>query len=247
MVLALFRQPRRALVFVAFPVAYFAVAGSLRNLYFRYVIPLVPFVCVAAAYLVSETAIWLAKHAPATQRRMVTTMTTAALAILVIVPSAASLWRFDRIVSRTDSRVMVAEWLEQHAAPGSSVLQSGSRYGLAQFPRRLRYVEWVWDGTTGIFRVAGQPATGEPDWIVVQDSPLPSTTQDVVKTLLSRDYDLAMTIEALSLNEGLVYDRMDMFYVPFDGLEWVNHPGPNFAIYARRSAPSHADAADARR
>lgn len=229
------RTPGTALLLLAFPVAYYGVAGSLRNLFFRYTIPMVPFLCLTAAYGVSRLASWLSERGWLARRSgPASAVLATVLAAGVVAPSALSVWRFDRIVSRTDSRVQVAQWFEAHVAPGSSVLQSGSRYGLAQFPRRLEYREWAWDGGSGTFRIAGRPATGQPDWIVVQDSPLPSSTQELVTQLLAGDYVLVTTFRALSLRDDLVYDRMDMFYVPFSGLEWVTRPGPNFAVYARR-------------
>jgi 4-amino-4-deoxy-L-arabinose transferase-like glycosyltransferase len=241
-VLMAVRTPALAALLLAFPVAYYSVAGGLRNLFFRYTIPLVPFVCLAAAYLVWQAGLWTGSLVPAGRRRFIAaTATTVLLACAVIVPSAMSVWRFDRIVSRADNRVVVADWFAEHVPPGSSVLQSGSRYGLAQFDHRLRYKEWVWDGDGGIFRVGRRPATGEPDWIVVQDSPLPSTTQELVTQLLPRDYVLVARFPAVALGDELVYDRQDMFFVPFSGLERVSRPGPNFDVYARRDVGANAD------
>ena len=40
------RQPTTAALLFAFPAAYFAVAGSFGNLFFRYMIPIVPFLVV---------------------------------------------------------------------------------------------------------------------------------------------------------------------------------------------------------
>ena len=53
--LMLLAVERRAAVVVllSFPIAYYLVAGSIRNLFFRYAIPLVPFLCLAAARLVT--------------------------------------------------------------------------------------------------------------------------------------------------------------------------------------------------
>jgi 4-amino-4-deoxy-L-arabinose transferase-like glycosyltransferase len=242
------RRPRLAVLLLSFPVAYYAVAGGLRNLFFRYTIPLVPFLCLTAAYVVWQAGSWLGARARSSphQARLTGTV-TAALAVVVIAPSAVSVWRFDRIISRQDNRVVVARWFEEHVPPGSSVLQSGSRYGLAQFPRSMSYKEWVWDGGSGIFRVGRRPATGEPDYIVVQDSPLPSATQELVKHLLSRDYVTVAGFDAVALEEPLVYDRQDMFYVPFSGLEHVTRPGPNFRIYARRSVAFNVDTASGQR
>ena len=75
----------------------------------------------------------------------------------------------------------------------------------------------------------------------LQDSPLPSTTQPAVTQLLAKDYVLVTTFKALTLTDDLVYDRQDMFYMPFAGLRHVTRPGPNFALYARRDAAFNAD------
>ena len=236
------RAPGVAVLLLAFPVAYYSVAGSFGKLFFRYTIPIVPFLCLTAGYLVWQAGVLAGSLWPGARRaRVATTISVSLLTVLVIGPSAINLWRFDRIVDRTDNRVVVSEWFEQHVPPGSSLLQSGSRYGLAQFSRHLGYKEWVWDGGSGIFRVGGRPASGEPEWIVLQDSPLPSTTQTLVTQLLAKDYVLVTTFKALTLTDDLVYDREDMFYMPFAGLQHVTRPGPNFALYARRDAASNAD------
>jgi len=235
------RAPGVAVILLAFPVAYYSVAGGLRNLFFRYTIPIVPFLCLTAGYLVWQAGGLAGSLWPGARRARAMTIAMSLLTTVVIGPSAINLWRFDRIVNRTDNRVIVSEWFEQHVPPGSSVLQSGSRYGLAQFSHHLRYKEWVWDGGAGIFRVGGRPASGEPEWIVLQDSPLPSTTQPPVTQLLAKDYVLVTTFKALTLTDDLVYDRQDMFYMPFAGLQHVTRPGPNFALYARRDAAINAD------
>ena len=41
--------------------------------------------------------------------------------------------------------------------------------------------------------------------------------------------------------DDLVYDRQDMFYVPFAGLQHVSRPGPNFEVYARRDVALNAE------
>lgn len=235
------RTPGVAALLLGFPVAYYSVAGSLRNLFFRYTIPIVPFLCLTAAYIVWEAAVWLGtRRSVPLWPRVVTPAALVVLSAIVIGPSALNLWRFDRIISRTDNRVLVAEWFEQHVPAGSSVLQSGSRYGLAQFHRRLGYTEWVWNNRRRRFDVNDRPAEGRPDWIVVQESPLPSATQDQVTELLAGDYVLVNTLKAVSLKGSRIYDRQDMFYVPFSGLQYVTRPGPNFTLYARRDVAFHA-------
>lgn len=220
-------EPLMGLLVFSFPIAYYVAAGSIRNLYFRYAIPMVPFLCVAAARVVTGTSAlssrgqgWIA----------------GSLALGLVLPSAVSVWQFNRIVSQTDNRVMVARWFADHVPPGSSVLQTGSRYGHVQFDPKLGYKQWTWDGRRRLFLMNGQPAGGRPDWILVQESPLPSETQAVVKEFLREDYVFAWPFKALAPGNGLVFDRQDAFFVPFAGFDRVSRPGPNFTLFRRAAA-----------
>jgi 4-amino-4-deoxy-L-arabinose transferase-like glycosyltransferase len=226
------RQPRIAVLLLSFPITYFVVAGSFRNLFFRYMIPVVPFLVVTAAWLVVTTV-----------RRLSPSPVALALAAAVLaIPSALSTWRFDRIVSARDNRVLVADWFAEHVRPGDSVLQSGSIYGYAQLDTRI-WVPWTWNRNRRIFMVRNQPAEGRPDWILVQDSPLPSMTQDIVKDFLREDYEFAWQFTAFSPAKGRVYDLQDAFFVPFAGFDGVQRPGPNFTLYKRSTGAFRKDEA----
>ncbi len=235
----LWTEPRRAALLLAFPVAYYVVAGSIRNLFFRYTMPIVPFLCITAAFLVCAivTALVDRMAAGRPRRDAILNGALAALSIAIVIPSAVSIWQLDRVLAATDNRVVVARWFAQNVPPGSSVLQSGSRYGLVQFDRHLGYREWRWDGPRRIFLVDGERPSGRPDWILLQESPLPSTTQPIVNEMLKERYVLVSRFPALSIDEGLVYDRQDAFFVPFKGFNRVERPGPNFSVFRRE--PGH--------
>jgi 4-amino-4-deoxy-L-arabinose transferase-like glycosyltransferase len=219
------RDPRRAAVLFAFPLVYFAVAGSFRNLFFRYMIPVVPFLVVAAAWLVTA----------AVRRVTQSGLALAVAAALVVLPSAMSVVEFDRIASAADNRVLVAEWFARHVRPGDSVLQSGSIYGYAQLDNRV-WTVWTWDRFRKAFIVQNRRAVGRPDWILLQESPLPSMTQDVVTEFLNEDYQFVREFAAYVPRNGRVYDIQDAFFIPFTGFSGVERPGPNFTLYRRSSA-----------
>ena len=105
--------------------------------------------------------------------------------------------QFDRIASATDNRVIVADWFARHVPPGDSVLQSGSIYGYAQIDNRV-WTVWTWDRYRKAFIVQDRRAQGRPDWILLQESPLPSMTQDVVTAFLKEDYHVAGQFTAYS-------------------------------------------------
>ncbi len=164
-------------------------------------IPVVPFLCVTAAYLVC----WGVSEAVArlqTRREpsaFVPAIATALVALAIVWTGAARTLAFDRIMAKTDSRVLVADWFEKNVPPGSTVVQSGSVYGRARFPGALGYREWRWDGGRRVFLLGNKrlSAKDAPEWIVMQDSPLPSGNQEILTDLVKDRYELVSAIPGL--------------------------------------------------
>ena len=237
------RDRRPGVLLLSFPIAYYGVAGSVRNLFFRYAIPLLPFLCIAAARLITWTAPTFGNYIALRFNRpqlasSLTRFAVAAVAAVIILPSAISTVRFDRILSQTDNRVIVARWFDQNVPAGSSVLISGSFYGYVQLTRDMNYEAWVWDRTRQIFvtDLDRRPVVGRPGWILVQESPLPSETQPLVLDLLNQDYVFVKHFPAFSPAEPHVFDQQDAFFAPFAGFRGVERPGPNYSLYKRIGA-----------
>jgi 4-amino-4-deoxy-L-arabinose transferase-like glycosyltransferase len=222
------RDWRRALLLFSFPVTYYLVAGLTRQLFVRYVLLVVPFLCLGGAVTVVAIA---NRFVSGPRWRAVL---TAVLALAVVGPPAGRVIAFDRVAAEKDNRVIAAEWIGQHAEPGASVLVSGSPYGAPQFDGR--FTVWSWNRPARTFFVHGVPASGRPDWILLQESPVPSSTQTVVGNFLANGYDLVTTLRAYdpAVRENY-YDPQDSFYLPFSGFERVRRPGPNFAVYKSTS------------
>lgn len=223
------RAWRPALLLLSFPIAYFVAIGFSRNVFFRYALPIVPFACVTAGLVIVAVSRLVLRRWPPGQMPA-----AVALTLLVAAPSATSVWSFNRIMSRTDNRVLVQQFVEANAPAGSSILQSGSMYGHAQFRRELGYARWVWDKGRKAFVVGDRRAEGRPDWILLQDSPLPSTTQPIVTELLREGYVEVRRFRALDLQGAWnLYDIQDAFFVPYAGFSGVQRPGPNFTLFRR--------------
>lgn len=230
-------QTGLALVFLTFPVIYFCVIGSVRNLFFRYAIPIVPFLCLLGAWAVVEVVRTIVRSRGAVAFRD-QTIGACVLALLVILPSALSVVHFDTLAARTDNRVVVARWFDERVPAGASIAQSGSGYGYVQFTRG-RFNPWVWDGRQRIFMTESRqtgalvrhPAVGHPNYILLQESPLPNMTQDQITTWLTEDYQPVSTFTALKRHEAGLYDMQDAFFIPFADFSGVTRPGPNFTLY----------------
>jgi 4-amino-4-deoxy-L-arabinose transferase-like glycosyltransferase len=231
------REWRIGALLLAFPIAYYVVAGFSRNQFFRYVIPVVPFLCLTAARLVFLAADGLGRlqgFGRGRSNEVLPAVAGAVLTIAIAMPSAVSVWQFDRIMARTDNRVVIADWFARNVPPGQSILQSGSFYGHVQFAPEPEYTHWVWDRFRQRFMVNGQDPEGRPDWILIQESPLPSSTQDVVTEFLREGYVFAWQFQAMPLRgQNRIFDQEDAFFVPFAGFDGVRRPGPNFTLYRR--------------
>ncbi len=228
------RSWRAAIVF-AFPIVYYIVAGRGETVFARYMIPMVPFVCAAAGVLIALAV----RAVPRSTAHDATTLIVAASLALAV--GSVSFWksvRLDRLMARTDSRVLAAEWLLQQGSAGEAVYISGSHYGRPDLfvrgkPGPLTVV--TFDPQAQVFRDPDGSEVPSPQWIVVQQSPLIqySHVPDAITHRL-RDYDLRHSVRAVNMNQPHVYDQQDAWFVPLAGFDGVARPGPNLSIYRRR-------------
>jgi 4-amino-4-deoxy-L-arabinose transferase-like glycosyltransferase len=222
------RRPGAALVLGSFPVAYYIVAGAGYNVFVRYMLPVVPFVCIFAGYFVASAASGIASVL-----RLRPALVAAVLGLAVAVPPARDVVQFDRLLTREDSRITTGRWLMENVPAGASMFISGNRYGHPAMDF-LRYRQFGYDYRGNTFTADRRPTTELPQWLVIQRSPLPySHVPDGVEELIGKGYQLAHVIRAYSPEARNFYDVQDGFYLPFGSFEGVERPGPNVMIYRR--------------
>jgi 4-amino-4-deoxy-L-arabinose transferase-like glycosyltransferase len=255
------RHPQHAFIVTAFGVAYYAVIGSGYTVFFRYVMPLLPVVCLFAAVATKHAADLLesafktypaaaafnrksnagaslpAKAGSHTHRDpssgTVRRLIQGALIVLVAGPPALTSARIDLVLARTDTRVIAAEWLGPQLRPEHTLHDAGGDYTRLDL-RDRRYHEWRFDPKTRSF---GHPEGLTPDWIVIPDSPIRHYVwvDPRLRRLVADRYDLVYTVNGTTtLPAGGMYDQQDAFFVPFSGFEEVERPGPTIEIYRRR-------------
>ena len=94
------RQPGAALVLGSFPVAYYLVAGAGYNVFVRYMMPVVPFLCIFAGYFVATAA-----NAMSRPMRLRPAWVAAIVGLAVAAPTARHVVQFDRLLTQEDSRI----------------------------------------------------------------------------------------------------------------------------------------------
>jgi len=217
----------------SFPALYYAVSGSSRVVFARYMVPLVPFLCLSAAVFARAVNEALFGRLPGRARGL----TLIAACALIVLPSVARVIAFDRLLARPDSRLVAAAWLSPRISEETSVYQTGSRYGRLQLGRALPL--WSFDEDSRAFAVDAVPTEAFPDWIVVQRSPIRYYSQIPLglEDILRACYGLSGTVLAMTRSEGRVYDQQDAFFLPLDDFSGIRRPGPDFYLYQRRGTP----------
>jgi 4-amino-4-deoxy-L-arabinose transferase-like glycosyltransferase len=222
------RYPLAGSVLLTFAAAFYCSIGSGRTVFFRYVLPLLPVLCVTAAVFIVEASAWIAAR-----RRVSTAAATIGLGLLIAAPSLAnSLW-FDIVLSRTDSRVLAARWLVPRLRSAETIYDNGGLYAeLNLTPARVH--RWEYDVPSAGFVNAGDKA---PDWLILHESPLNPYARTPVQLLeLARTrYDLVFSVVATpTRSRSAVYDRQDAFFMPISDFHSIERPGPTIRIYRRQ-------------
>lgn len=228
LVLLALRYRKHAFVLLSFFFALYLSLGNGQTVFFRYVLPLVPLMCLAAAIAIDQAATWLS-----TRTSLSRAAALAALLLVTVVPGLInSIW-FDLLLARTDSRVIAGRWLEERLQPADTLYDGGGIF-VELLLRRSDLHQEYFDEFSRSF---GHPEGKSPDWLVLYESPvsLYAKTMPVLQDLAQREYVLVQTVNATGARAGsAVYDRQDAFFMPLSGFWTVERPGPTIRIYKRK-------------
>jgi len=205
-----------------FALVWYAVIGSSPVHHVRYLTPLVPVLALLVAVLLGR----LAAAAGARRAPLVLALATAAL---VWEPLGASI-AHDRILSRTDTRVLATRWLGDHARQGDTVAVLGTNiwpYGMPIMPPGVQAEKLGPEART----------LGGAAWVLTHDHPLEFSHVD--------PQQLAAFLPALHLEAEFSpfaddraagwFERADAYYAPFHDFAGVVRPGPVVRIYSVRA------------
>jgi Dolichyl-phosphate-mannose-protein mannosyltransferase len=226
MLLLLWRDVRKGVLVALFPAAYYGLMGSGHTVFTRHMIPVVPFLCLAAGYFLAESASWLAAliGRPAWRAAL-----TAAAVALVLWPSARSVVMFDSLLARDDSRLIVRRWIEQRFPAGTTIAQIAPDGGVVFWHDAS---EVAYTTTVDLSHTGARPAV-----VIVQSSPLqpPLDNMGEVEAALKAEYSLAFVQHVVTADPANVYDLQDEFYLPLTGFRHIGRPGPNLDVYVLTS------------
>jgi hypothetical protein len=222
---------RDAVVLCTFPLLFFLVVGRGHSVFLRYIVPVVPFLCITGAFALVWTVRRFASAATAPK-------IIALAAVAMAIPSLARAIAFDHLISQTDTRVLAQEWIANHVQPDEQV---------GQIPPVLIYPDFgvakpanlvTFDINQKAF-ISGTGGKIAPAWIVVPTSPLQVYTvaPEELTTVVTAEYTREITIPATRGPEPAEwFDQQDLFFMPFSTFSMRERPGPEIQIYRRQSS-----------
>ena len=223
------RSWRKAILLCSFPLLYFFVVGRGYTVFVRYITPVVPFLCLAAAIFVVELTRRIV--APARLPGAV-----AAIAVLIVWPSLVRDWRFDRLMGQTDTRVLATDWVNAHVKPGEWLYQAPAAFLYPDFGAPKPANLAAFDSARGAF-VDPAGAVVQPAWIAIAESPLTSYTAlpGGLRDAVAGNY---MPAEAFApsrdIEPGSWFDQQDLFFAPYVDFSLRERPGPAIQILQRK-------------
>jgi dolichyl-phosphate-mannose-protein mannosyltransferase len=225
------RHARAALAAGAFAAVFYAVFAGGRTVFFRYVLPLTPIICLSAAVAVSAVSASLARRA-----RLSPVVVAGLLAVAIGVPALVRSIRLDTLLARTDTRVLAGRWLAARVTPEDSLYDAGGIFAQA-YAGGVRAHRWsaeTFDAGSSSFRGADGRL---PDWLVLPQSPLEMYTAvpSALRRMADERYELVGRVDATRepADEG-IYDPQDAFFLPIARFGAILRPGPTLLIYRRR-------------
>ncbi|HEV7732149.1 MAG TPA: glycosyltransferase family 39 protein [Candidatus Binatia bacterium] len=217
-----FRRPRVPVLVLAaaFSLFYYFVIGVSQIHLARYLTPIVPLLLLLVAWVLVRLADALPHglRAPA----------LVVLALAVTAEPLSNAVAYDRIASRTDTRVLATQWMTEHLPPDAVVAQLGTIvFALAdpELPPGVRSVRPA---------LADRSLDGKGvTHVVTHEHSLPFSKlipaqMDAIRPHLR----LLATFTPYRDAPGGQFEHEDAYYVPFWDFGAIERPGPLVNIYA---------------
>ncbi|MEK7485795.1 MAG: glycosyltransferase family 39 protein [Planctomycetota bacterium] len=227
---------RKAFVFYLFPCCVYLSAGKGYTVFIRYMIPLLPALCLSAGIATVALSNCFQLRFP----RLLPI-----LACLFLSPSITQVILLDKILSQPDNRVICADWIDQNIPESQSIYQPNffisqkNQFSRSSFKQnyvnvnihaQVQNLPTPWEDSLRVRQIL-------PDYILMQQSPVlqSNSCPEWVTLFLKKQYRLIRSFEVVDIkNSELWYDQQDAFYLPLLGLSQITRSGPNFYLYQKK-------------
>ncbi len=183
------------------------------------------------------------------------------LSLLIVFPSLYHVFWLDQALAKPDSRIAASDWINQNIPQGKKLVLLSLIMGdpAIDIPRSTigdpywaRRFEWpprflnakLQEPPYHYFRIL--PETywrskdlldkAQYDYLIVDHSSLParSVTKEVLQDLMVR-FNLVKVFPGAGEDPRMIFDPQDGFYLPIDGAQHTERPGPDIYIFRPKS------------
>ena len=257
--LAFRKRGRRALVLYSFPILYFLAIGKGETAFYRYMLPVVPFLCMAAGSALRALANRSTRGGAAVN-----------LVLVAAMPAYSSL-HADRLFLAGDTRAAMGAWIEANVPAQSTIVHAGAYTGAPMLQRNVANNTREYEARRGRADSAGfrkpddmkyyqgdRPAydvlfvekqgidfasqvspaavvADPPEYLEVESSGLTfySAVPAEIAELVAARYTLVHE-EVGSRGTGTGrFDQQDAFYMPVSGFRHYDRMGPDLRLFRR--------------
>ncbi|MDD5070051.1 MAG: phospholipid carrier-dependent glycosyltransferase [Candidatus Omnitrophica bacterium] len=132
---------KKALIVLSFLATYYFVCARSKTVFLRYIIPLLPFLCLSAAFFVNSILKLIADRFPGKKSFFIKVI----IVSVVLFPSALSIIKFDSLLAKPDSRLIAKRWIDENLTDGSTVYQTFlNPYGKINIGHSFDFLETVY-------------------------------------------------------------------------------------------------------
>lgn len=115
----IYRHKKEDILLLSFPLLYYLLIGNSYGVFSRYMIPVIPFLCIFAAvavYNFISSLSFLKKYS---------LIVSFVISIIILFPSIYSLMNFNKIISMEDTRNLALNWIDRNIPSGSRIYMHG--------------------------------------------------------------------------------------------------------------------------
>ncbi|MSQ01551.1 MAG: phospholipid carrier-dependent glycosyltransferase [Myxococcales bacterium] len=258
--MSFFANFRLALVIFSFPLVYFVAIGRGQTAFYRYMLPVVPFLCIGAGAFFDAVNLRFGR---------------VGAAIMAVLVASPSIWRSveaDRLFAAGDTREAMGAWIEENVPTNEVIVHAGAYTGAPMLQRNVpnqtrEFVAKAGRADAGGFRKpdemkwyraetpmydvlflrkdgidfasqleAAEVMANPPPWLEIEASGLHfySEVAPEIQALAATGYELVHEEIAALDPSHATFDQQDAFYMPTDGFGAFGRMGPNLRLYRRR-------------
>ena len=112
---SVYKLSRKLIVFISFPLVFYLVNVNFSQPHARYVLPLIPFLLILAAWFLESTL--FKEGIPSLKAKILIT----AVSMMVVLPTGIKSVYSDYLFSKKDTRTLAREWIEDKIPYGSRI------------------------------------------------------------------------------------------------------------------------------